>query len=351
LPLPPPRQRRIAPWRSGKGCDQGDAVAVGQEPGSHGRQTTIDLGRPNAVGKFIRLVELEHDNASVDAKREKRKVLSSWVDVDLPTSQTYAVRLVVSNPYARVSSIAVPEDTAYLGSQIARCEIASNAAYCCPAEMEKRIELGNAKSDVGHPWTSAHLREPTCIAGGDRDEVVSLGGKIPHFLTLGRGTDKVRVLTPGSVVLLGGGDDLFEADMKAMVNVRGGRGNDVLKGSELADFVDGGDGNDKVFTFGGNDVIHLGAGDDYADAGQGDDVIYPGSGNNNVNAGEGDDDVVYLHVCELDGGAKVSGGDGSDRLILPTTKTEAVRLGLRFDGFETIVEGSTRASLFADCEQ
>ena len=306
-----------------------------------------DLGARGFARSYESASPAQTTNSS--ASPEQREVLSRRVDVDLPDRQTYAVRLVASNKHSRVTSIAMPEHTVYLGTQIARCEIASNAAYCCPAEMKSRVDLG--RSSKPGPWTSAHLKEPSCLAGDDGSDIINLNGKTPHFLTLGDGDDQVRVFQSGSVALLGRGDDMFEATPLAAANVHGGRGHDVIKASELADYVDAGDGDDEVYVFGGDDVIFLGAGGDYAETGEGDDTVYPGSGKDKVDAGEGDDVVVYLHVCELQAGAMVAGGRGSDRLVLPTTIAEARRLGLHFDGFEEVVENAARASLFAGCEQ
>jgi hypothetical protein len=146
----------------------------------------------------------------------------------------------------------MPEDRAYLGTQTARCDISSTAAYCCPSEMKNRVDLGHSsKPGKAKPWSAARLEEPSCIVGSDGADVVKVNGKTPHFVTLG----------------------------------------------------------------------------------------------------DGDDEVVYLHACELQEGAMVSGGKGYDRLVLPVSAAEAQRLGLQFDGFEQLVEDATRASLFADCEQ
>ena len=150
--------------------------------------------------------------------------------------------------------------------------------------MKSRVDLG--RSSKPGPWASAHLKEPSCVAGDDGSDVINLNGKTPHFLTLGDGDDQVRVFQSGSVALLGRGDDMFEATPIAAANVHGGRGNDVIKASELADYVDAGDGNDEVYAFGGDDVIFLGAGGDYAETGEGDDTVYPGSGKDKVDAGE-----------------------------------------------------------------
>ncbi|MDC7267162.1 MULTISPECIES: calcium-binding protein [unclassified Shinella] len=100
--------------------------------------------------------------------------------------------------------------------------------------------------------------------------------------------------------------------------VTGTDGNDILRGSSVADVMNGGAGNDAVFGGNGNDTIRGGTGDDvigggnHADAlyGQeGDDTIYAGAGDDSVKGGEGND--------LLFGGAghdSVFGGEGSDTI-------------------------------------
>lgn len=307
--------------------------------------------RPEDAG-FHEEKAASHTRIRDQRTQEPKQRLSRRDTIDLPERQTYAVRLVASNEHARVTSLSMPEHTTYLGAQIARCDAASTAAYCCPTEITSRVELGGTASmRRAAPYSTARLKEPSCIAGGASADVVIVNGKMPHFLTLGDGDDKVRVFQPGSVVLLGRGDDIFEAKQKAAANVRGGLGADIIHGSLLSDHIDAGGGDDQVKSDGGDDVVRLGAGDDHADAGPGADTIYPGSGRNYIDAGEGDDAVIFLHQCEFSAGASiVNGGIGNDRLVLPITAAEARHVGLQFEGFEEIIENASRASVFGDCE-
>lgn len=63
-------------------------------------------------------------------------------------------------------------------------------------------------------------------------------------------------------------------NLEGRVEVRGGRGNDVLIGTQFADWLFGGDGNDQIFAGEGNDTIAGGAGNNtiYHDGGR--DTIY-----------------------------------------------------------------------------
>ncbi len=266
-----------------------------------------------------------------------RRAVSRFINVDLPDTKTYAARLVASNGRTRVTSLALPEHNAYYGAQLARCDNGNSAEYCCPSEMTR------------HPATvqTGRLRQPSCIAGGPGADDVAIVGAHPHFLTLGGGADRVRAHRAGSVVLLGPGNDEFEAQPNAAATVRAARGDDLARGSKRSDHIDAGEGADRVFADGGDDILILGEGADRAEAGPGDDLIYPGGGGGSVDAGPGNDTVVFTDSCETVGA--VSGGTGVDRLVLPATRADAERAGLRIDGFERIVEGAARASRFADC--
>ncbi len=282
-----------------------------------------------------------------------QKELTQRINVDLPKNQTYAVRLVASNKYSRVTSISIPEHTSYLGTQIARCSIAGNSDYCCPAEMRSHIDLSlKTGSDNKVETSSLPSHGPSCISGSDRSDTVYLDAETRHFLSLGGGDDAVFASHSGSVALLGPGDDTFKSlTAHAAAYVRSGRGNDYVRGSALADHIHAGEDDDEIYTLEGDDVILLGDGDDYAEAGYGNDRIYPGSGVNTVLAGDGDDEIIFLNECELADGSEVYGGAGIDRLVLPVSLERAKRLGLSLDGFEHVVENASRVSQFADCEQ
>lgn len=53
----------------------------------------------------------------------------------------------------------------------------------------------------------------------------------------------------------------------------------------------------------------------YGDAGS--DVLVPGSGTDSAHGGSGNDELVVLHICELEAGDVLDGGEGSDVLWLP----------------------------------
>ena len=89
----------------------------------------------------------------------------------------------------------------------------------------------------------------------------------------------------------------------------GGAGDDILTGTEFADFLDG---------LGGNDTLTALAGDDSLDGGTGNDTLYGGSGFDFLDGWFGDD-VLYGggnddSLLGFDGADSLYGGSGSDFL-------------------------------------
>ncbi|MFL0789679.1 MAG: M10 family metallopeptidase, partial [Prochlorococcus sp.] len=105
-----------------------------------------------------------------------------------------------------------------------------------------------------------------------------------------------------------GGRDLFSATnllrtMAFIFNVLPnffGNKNNVITGSQGADFVVDGYGNNTISTSAGSHRIYTGSGDDSIDAGDDDDIISSGSEIDFINAGEGFDSIYA--------------GEGNDRI-------------------------------------
>ena len=77
------------------------------------------------------------------------------------------------------------------------------------------------------------------------------------------------------------------------VEVKGGKGNDVITGTPEPDVVDGGKGNDVIDGGGGSDQLDGGKGNDRIDGGDGDDTLSGGSGKDKIKGGPGIDTVSY----------------------------------------------------------
>jgi Ca2+-binding RTX toxin-like protein len=102
--------------------------------------------------------------------------------------------------------------------------------------------------------TSIRAADVTAITvnGSDRDNTIDL-----HFISTATGF----------------------RNLDGKVTIYGGRGNDVLMGSQFGDRLYGGDGFDQLFGGNGNDLLDGGAGIDW---------LYPGAGNDQVYIGPGD---------------------------------------------------------------
>ncbi|MEO9876408.1 MAG: hypothetical protein ABJM26_15685 [Anderseniella sp.] len=343
--LSPDQRNRILAQRFDSERDGIVDLAYGMDKKKTGKATPASLGFLPDPNHKIR-----SGNDGTESRHHVR--LSRKVEISLSDKQTYAVRLIAANKHARVTSISIPEHTTYQGTRMARCESASDVASCCPVEMGRpaiRI-AGRASTGRSWHWSAGSLVAPRCIVGNDRDDWIQLSGKVPHFLASGAGNDWVHASKAGSVVLLGPGNDAFSATKEAVAHVRGGDGDDRISTSNVNDQIEGGKGNDVVLAHAGNDLVLAGPGDDFIDAGPGNDRIYPGSGKDYVIAGPGNDRVIYSHICELRKNAVLLGGEGRDVLILPVSKEIAENLGLKYYGFERVIENAARASMFSDCE-
>jgi Ca2+-binding RTX toxin-like protein len=126
----------------------------------------------------------------------------------------------------------------------------------------------------------------------------------------------------GNDVVKGGDDELYGGDGDDVLGygygygydtgndvMDGGAGDDKLYGGYGYDTLKGGEGNDELYGNSGSDDLDGGAGDDRLVGGYGYDTLTGGEGNDELYGGEGNDD--------LDGGAgddKLDGGYGYDNL-------------------------------------
>jgi Ca2+-binding RTX toxin-like protein len=201
------------------------------------------------------------------------------------------------------------------------------------------------------------------LSGGRGDDIIN-GGIGNDGALGGFGNDTIRG-DEGNDILMGGygrdvidggsGDDLIvgfqeEAtfymslqrktfgaldpnayDQESSGNVlKGGTGNDTIKGSDGDDVIDGGADNDKLLGGSGDDTIQGGTGNDEIKAGRGDDVIdggtggdfiYAGAGNDSAEGGSGNDQLYGdVRLVEDPAGGHVEGNDvlrggaGNDRI-------------------------------------
>ena len=96
-----------------------------------------------------------------------------------------------------------------------------------------------------------------------------------------------------------GNDILYGSDTADWIE--GGAGDDIMHGENGADTLSGGEGNDTITGGNGDDILTGGAGDDALQGSDGDDLASGGDGNDAVQGGLGSDTL--------------SGGAGSDTLF------------------------------------
>ncbi|MEJ6398604.1 VCBS domain-containing protein [Yoonia sp. 208BN28-4] len=190
------------------------------------------------------------------------------------------------------------------------------------------------------------------IAGGDGgDLILDLGGD--DFIFGNDGDDVFKVGAGANTFDGGAGDDLLDysasgrgislnlatgdttggqagnaAGNDAFTDIEGvigGRGGDILTGSDLDNLLSGGAGADVILGMGGNDLILDGSGSDTVFGGDGDDYFTVGSGANTITGDDGSDTADYsafqrgLQINLTDGttsGGATGNAAGNDVLVL-----------------------------------
>ncbi|TMV04841.1 calcium-binding protein [Ruegeria sediminis] len=160
------------------------------------------------------------------------------------------------------------------------------------------------------------------IAGGaGNDTLFGAGGN--DVLEGGPGDDELHGGDGDDVLLGGDGPDALFGHF-GDDRLDGGAGDDRLIGGQGNDWLSGGDGDDALQGGDGDDVLEGGAGEDTLFGGDGNDVISghdgaEGNAKDYLNGGAGEDRIF------ADSGDIVSGGDGSDDVILmDSAPSEAV---------------------------
>lgn len=200
---------------------------------------------------------------------------------------------------------------------------------CCDPGLD--LLLGTDGAD----WVTPE--SPVCVLAQGSDDWV-LGTHAADWIFGDEANDYLR----------GGGAD--EGPVGAGDLLLGGAGGDYLAcGSGGTCTVYGGPGADTIHAvLAARAEIHGGAGADIIIGSSGDDLIFPGPGTLAVLAGEGDDTVSLLDSCEITAAARLEGGDGRDRLVLPVESQVLEEQGVRLRGFEDVTVDALQGTL-ADC--
>lgn len=120
------------------------------------------------------------------------------------------------------------------------------------------------------------------------------------------------------------GEDELTAKPFTRTAMNGVADDDIIKGSNLNDYILGGFGDDMIRGEPGDDIIRTGEGNDHLHAGYGDDIVYGEGGNDSLNGGHGDD-----RISAGDGDDNVFGFAGTD-LVLGGAGDDTLS-GLRFE--------------------
>jgi hypothetical protein len=136
--------------------------------------------------------------------------------------------------------------------------------------------------------------------GGNDTLVATADGSSANCLRGGDGDDQLRGGPGGDALMGDDGND--QAD--------GGAGNDRLEGGDGADRLIGGTGNDIIDGEAGPDVIRGGAGNDWITGGAERNDIDAGPGNDKVSSANGIAETVRCGI-----GGDAAWADGSDRLL------------------------------------
>jgi Ca2+-binding RTX toxin-like protein len=189
----------------------------------------------------------------------------------------------------------------------------------------------------------------------DEDSVVNIVSRNNIALISGDGDDLITIDGSGArAIWAGGGDDTVSATADEIINddglgaffsgatlvIRGGEGNDSLKGGTDTDNLFGDEGNDTLFGFSGVDTL---------DGGEGDDVLIGGTGVDILLGRLGDDSLVGESGADsLVGGSgndTIVGGSGADWLVAGNgvnrlTANSGDDIIVAGQGRDTIVGGS-----------
>lgn len=220
------------------------------------------------------------------------------------------------------------------------------------AEQQKSFEESIKGANYSNNTPSGDA--PTWVMNASEDASYFLGGAGAKSegtngndaVTLGTGSNPYHGKQFDNKYNGKDGDDIINVMSDANAKVRGGSGNDTIKGGDIGnrlsgnkgndtitggkgvdvilggrgnDHLEGGEGRDKVKGGSGNDYLDGGAGSDRLKGGRGDDEIYSGAGDDKVKGGKGNDTITLDGIGKKD----VSGGKGDDTInVMPGVSGE-----------------------------
>ena len=205
--------------------------------------------------------------------------------------------------------------------------------------------------------------------GGDGNDTILLKGGADLNLSKGfsPGHSIENIKGNGDSIIHGNNEnnymDFSQTDLDGIAEIRGGGGNDHVRGSQEADVINGGKGDDRIFGNDGNDTISGGKGNDYLDGGEGNDTFIVGKngGQDHFRGGEGNDTIKVQDGANLnlgknfssghsveniegDGNTIIIGDKGNDHLDFSQTDLDGIA-EIRGGGGNDYIKGSQEADV------
>ncbi|MBC9246196.1 M10 family metallopeptidase C-terminal domain-containing protein [Paracoccus sp. 11-3] len=260
-----------------------------------GKDFTVDRNENPTGGTLQGYVEMQSNGVDY---------IPTWVvtDLSLSMTDTFAMTLTPSRTDDRkfISKVLAGDDLMYLSDG-----------------HDRANGLG------GHDLLRGELGNDTLTGGGGNDTLLGHGGNDHLYLDAGRdilnggaGKDWVHVGGQKGVTLnlslTGQQDTGFGLDrLVSIENAVGGGGDDILKGSRVANTLAGGNGDDRLSGGSGNDLLLGQNGADWLHGGTGRDTLQGGAGNDVLIGAEGYDILI--------------GGAGADRFVFRSLKDTAAK--------------------------
>jgi Ca2+-binding RTX toxin-like protein len=140
------------------------------------------------------------------------------------------------------------------------------------------------------------------VAGSSGDDILINTGLLVGTADLGAGNDLFEG-TDGAGTGIWGirggvGNDTLRGGIEADL-MNGDAGDDLLQGRDGVDTLNGGDGNDRISGMGGSDTVIGGAGNDRLLGFNDDDTLDGGTGADKISGGQGRDVFLFNTIAEI----------------------------------------------------
>lgn len=259
--------------------------------------TLAGFGLSNGLLGDTDLTNIIHSVFNPALNTENATTLQFDINVTDPTQKFVAVDLVFgSDEFPEFSNSSFVDIAAFLVNGVNYANFGNDPT--APLSVLNK-NLGNFQDNQG---------------GQFQIEYDGISTKLTIFAPVhfGVNTIKLGVADTGDAIFDSG---LFAANLRLSKTgangisktIDGDGGNNVMHGSDLAEFFNAGAGNDKVFALGGNDVLDLGAGKDTGDGGKGNDLLIGGLGKDLMKGGLGAD--IFQFLSKLDSNAAHASSD------------------------------------------